>query len=144
MTRSAAVRCRSENPMNATRTLTHLAAAAALTLSTAAAQAQAPERAVHWAHALQAAFYGHGLSLSDPGTIAGIADANGLDASAVLRDLREGPAERQAHRDFAMAGQLGAVSYPTLLFVDGAEVHPLPATGTPLDVLNHRLGVLLA
>lgn len=48
-------------------------------------RAQAPGRAVHWAHELQAAFYGRGLSLSDPATIAGIASAHGLDEKLALR-----------------------------------------------------------
>ena len=104
---------------------------------------QAPERAVHWAHELQAAFYGSGLSLSDPTTIAGIASANGLDEEAVLRDLASGAGAEQAQADFELSRRLGVTSYPTLLFIDGNTVHPLPATGTPLNVLNRELDKLL-
>lgn len=107
-------------------------------------RAQAPDRAVDWAHALQAAFYGQGLSLSDPATMAGIAAAHGLDAAAVLRDLQSGAGQAQAQADFALARQLGVRSYPTLLFVDGSTVHQLPGTGTPLEVLNQKLDALLA
>lgn len=107
-------------------------------------RAQAPERAVYWAHELQAAFYGRGLSLSDHGTIQEIAAAHGLDVAAVVRDLQDGSAQAQAHRDFALARQLGVASYPSLLFVDGNKVHALPATGTALHVLNEQLDVLLA
>lgn len=107
-------------------------------------RAQAPERAVHWAHEVQAAFYGRGLSLSDPATIAGIAAANGLDEAVVLRDLQRSAGRTQAQADFALARRLGVTSYPTLLFVDGATVHPLPATGTALSTLNQKLDTLLA
>lgn len=110
----------------------------------AALRAQAPDRAVHWAHELQAAFYGRGLSLSDHDTIADIAATNGLNAAAVLRDLQDGSAQLQAKRDFALVRQLGASSYPTLLFVNGDDVHQLPATGTALQDLNQRLDALLA
>lgn len=110
----------------------------------AALRAQAPERAIHFAHALQAAFYGQGLSLSEPTTIAGIACANGLDEAAVLRDLTGGAATAQAHADFALARQLGVASYPTLLYVNAGRIYPLPATGTALSVLNQHLDVLLA
>lgn len=107
-------------------------------------RAQAPERAVYWTHALQAAFYDRGLSLSDPATIAGIAAANGLDEAAVLQDLKSGAGQAQAQVDFALAQQLGVASFPTLLFVDGNTVHPLPATGASLSVLNQQLDSLLA
>ena len=107
-------------------------------------RAQAPERAVHWAHELQAAFYAQGLSLSDPATIAGIAAAQGLDAAAALRDLESGAGRAQAQADFALSRLLGVASYPTLLFVDGNTAHPLPATGASLSALNQALDALLA
>jgi putative protein-disulfide isomerase len=107
-------------------------------------RAQAPERAVHWGRELLAAFYGRGLSLSAPATIAGIASANGLDETLALRDLADGSGEAQAEADFELARRLGVSSYPTLLFVDGAEVHKLPATGAELSELNERLDALLA
>ncbi len=106
-------------------------------------RAQAPERAVHWAHELQAAFYARGESLSDPATIAGIAAANGLDEAAVLRDLESDAGQTQAQADFALARRLGVTSYPTLLFVNGGTVHQLPATGTALSMLNQKLDTLL-
>ena len=108
----------------------------------AALRAQAPERAIHWAHQLQEAFYGRGLSLSEPGTIAGIAAAGGIDVDAVLRHLAEGSAHAQAEKDFALTRKLGVASYPTLLYVDGDQVHQLPATGTALEVLNSKLDAI--
>ncbi|MGG7445069.1 DsbA family protein [Kosakonia oryzendophytica] len=102
-----------------------------------------PERAVHWAHELQAAFYGQGLSLSDPATITGIAKAHGFDDAAVLSALQDGSAMAQARQDFAIARQLGVTSYPTLLYINDGVLHPLPATGTPLDVLNQTLDALM-
>ena len=111
----------------------------------AALRAQAPDRAVHWAHELQAAFYGRGQSLSEPTTIAAIAKANGLDDSLVLRQLANGSAKAHAEADFDLAhNKLGANSFPTLLFVDGSNVHKLPATGTAPAALNLKLDELLA
>jgi putative protein-disulfide isomerase len=110
----------------------------------AALRAQAPERAVHWAHQLQEAFYSRGLSLSAPGTIAGIASAEGLDAGLVLHQLADGSAKAQAQADFALTRALGVSAYPTLLYVDGSQVHRLPATGAALAALNSKLDALLA
>lgn len=107
-------------------------------------RAHAPERAVHWCHELQTAFYGEGLSLSDPATIASIAGANGLDEVAILRDLTDGSATAQARKDFALSRQFGITSYPTLLFIDAGRAYQLPATGTPLSMLNQQLDALLA
>lgn len=111
----------------------------------AALRAQDPGRAVQWAHELQAAFYGRGESLSEPATIVAIAKANRLDDGLVRRQLADGSAKAQARADFNLAhGTLGANSYPTLLFVDGDKVHPLPATGSGLLALNEKLDALLA
>ena len=110
----------------------------------AALMLQAPERAVDWAHQLQEAFYQHGLSLSEPSTVAAIASRNGLDEVQVLRALADGSAESQAEADFALARKLGVNSYPTLLYVDGTRLHQLPGTGTSLAILNSTLDSLLA
>lgn len=109
----------------------------------AALRELAPQRAVHWAHELQAAFYERGQSLSDPETIAQIATAGGLDAKEVVRQLEDGSARAKGQADFVLARQLGVSSYPTLLFVDAGQVHRLPATGTALEVLNQHLDALL-
>jgi len=115
-------------------------AAAAL----AALREQAPERAIHWLHQLQEAFYVHGRSLSDPKAIAEIAAADGLDVQRVLDELADGSAAALAQADFGNARALGVSTYPTLLFVDGSKVDGLPATGTALDVLNKKLDEVLA
>ena len=109
----------------------------------AALRAQDPGRAVRWAHELQAAFYGRGQSLSDPATMAAIAKAHGLDDRLVLQQLADGSAQALAQADFGLARQLGVSSYPTLLFVDGSDVHALPGTGTALSALNQKLDALL-
>lgn len=110
----------------------------------AALRAQAPERAVFWAHQLQEAFYTHGLSLSEPSTISLIASKHGLDERKVLKSLADGSAQSQAEADFALARSLGVSSYPTLLFIDGNNVHQLPATGTSLAMLNSELNALIS
>ena len=111
----------------------------------AALRAQAPERAVHWAHAVQSAFFMEGRNLSDPATIANIATAHGLDAKRVLQELGDGTAHAQAENDFAIAHQVLQVnSYPTLLYINGNQGYKLPATGTPLATLNQHLDQLLA
>lgn len=103
----------------------------------------APEKAIHWAHELQHAFYIRGLSLSDHTTITDIATADGLDKNAILLDLKNGAGQKQALADFAMSRALGVSSFPTLLFVDGDKVHQLPATGSTLQTLNNKLDNLL-
>jgi len=110
----------------------------------AALKLQAPNRAVDWAHQLQDAFYQHGLSLSEPSTVAAIALRNGLDQFKVLRTLADGSAASQAEADFALARELGVNSYPTLLYIHGTRVHQLPGAGTPLATLNSTLDSLLA
>ena len=103
----------------------------------------APDKAIYWAPQLQEAFYARGRSLSEPNTIADIAEADGLDAAQVLSRLEDGSALGQAQSDFALARRYGVASYPTLLFLDGRNVHALPATGAALEVLNKRLDALL-
>lgn len=103
----------------------------------------APEKAIHWAHELQHAFYIRGLNLSDHTTITDIATADGLDKNAILLDLKNGTGQKQALADFAMSRALGVSSFPTLLFVDGDKVHQLPATGSTLQTLNNKLDNLL-
>ncbi|MES2742520.1 MAG: DsbA family protein [Pseudomonadota bacterium] len=109
----------------------------------AALRELAPARAVYWAHQLLAAFYERGLSLSLPSTIAAIGAVGGLDPQAVLQRLADGSARAAALADFALARQLGVSSYPSLLFIDGATVHRLPATGATLAELNAQLTRLL-
>jgi putative protein-disulfide isomerase len=114
-------------------------AAAAL----AALRALAPERGIHFAHRLQEAFYLNGRSLSDHHTIIDIAASEGLDTARV-QSLLAGDAHKEALSDFSLAGRFGISSYPALLFVHGAQVHFLPATGATIEVLNARLDTLLA
>lgn len=109
----------------------------------AALRAQDAERSIRFAHLLQQAFYVEGRSLSDPEAIAHIAEAEGLDFAAIRSMLTDGRVHAAAQADFAMVRELGVTSYPTLLFIDGKQVHRLPATGTNLSVLNSRLDVLL-
>lgn len=104
----------------------------------------APERGIHFAHRLQEAFYLHGRSLSDPDTIVDIAASEGLDTTRVRGLLAGEHARKEARSDFSLARQLGVSSYPTLLFIDGARVHNLPATGATVEVLNARLNELMA
>lgn len=109
----------------------------------AALRAQDAGRSIRFAHLLQHAFYVEGRSLSDPQTIGRIAEAEGLDAAGVCRMLADGSAHVAAQADFAMARELGATTYPTLLFVDGDQVHRLPATGADPAVRNGQLDALL-
>jgi hypothetical protein len=48
-----------------------------------------------------------------------------------------------AQADFRLARTLGA-TFPTLLLIDGTNVHRLPATGTALQVMNRDLTQALA
>ena len=104
---------------------------------------QDPARAIHWVHELQKSFYLNGRSLSDQQTCLDIAAAHGLDVEAVRQNLTDGSGKQQALADFALARALGVQSYPTLLFVDGKNVTPLPAVGSSLDSLNQALTAML-
>lgn len=110
----------------------------------AALRRQAPQRALHWVHALQAAFYTRGQSLSDPETLAGIARDEGLDAVRAVAEFNDGTALAEAQQDFAWARQLGVSSYPTLLLLHGGRVHPLPGTGTAVRQMTAALDAQLA
>jgi len=103
-----------------------------------------PDRAIHWAHQLQQAFYEDGLSLSEHATIARIAAEGGLDREAVLRRLQDGAAVAAAQADFELARTLGVSTYPTLLLIRGEDVERLPTNGQGIDELNRRLDMLLA
>jgi putative protein-disulfide isomerase len=117
--------------------------------STAAAEGLAALRCqdesggISFFHAMQEAFYGEGRSLSDPETYAQIATTTGVDPDRTRQLLRSGEAARLAQDDFSFTRRLGVSSYPTLLLVDGSEVHRLPGTGTALEVLNRSLDQLL-
>lgn len=120
---------------NGTMVMDSLDVAAAL----AVLRAQDTVNAVHWAHELQDAFYGKGRSLSDPATIAGIAEANSLDAGFILRQLSERTGEALVRSNFHQAREPDVSSYPTLLFVDSKGVSNLLATGAAPSALNARL-----
>lgn len=109
----------------------------------AALRTVAPQRGIQLAHRLQEAFYLNGRSLSDPNTIVDIAASEGLDTAQVQSLLAGEYARKEALADFALARQLGVSSYPTLLLIDDAQVHVLPATGATIEVLNARLDALM-
>jgi putative protein-disulfide isomerase len=81
----------------------------------AALRAEAPDRALELAGAMQHAFYVDGLSLSEPETYRALARAAGLEAGAVLARLRSAETRAAAVAGFARARELGVTSYPTLL-----------------------------
>lgn len=101
----------------------------------AALRAQAPQRAMQFAHRLQEAFYVHGLGLSDVETAVDIARDEGLDAERVRHDLERGAAHQQALHDFELVRELHVQSHPTLLGLCAGRVTPLPGTGTPVAAL---------
>jgi putative protein-disulfide isomerase len=109
----------------------------------AALRAQDEARAIEFLHRMQQAFYGEGRSLSDAQTYAQIATEAGVDPESTKKALASGEAARLARSDIAWARELGVSSYPTLLFMAGDQVRPLPATGTALEVLNRDLDAAL-
>lgn len=107
-------------------------------------RAQAPGRAVYWAHAVQAAFYSEGRSLSNPDTLTTIARKYGLDVQRALQQWNNGQAHSMAAADIELARhRLGVQSFPTLLLVKAGHIHQLPATGATLSELNQALNALL-
>jgi putative protein-disulfide isomerase len=109
----------------------------------AALRAQAPERAVELAAAMQRAFYLDGRSLSDPDTFVDLARACGLD-SAPVRDFMTGPdGGLAAAEDFALARALGARSFPTLLVARDGALVPLPRIGASVAMLTRHLDAAL-
>lgn len=117
---------------------------AAAAAGLAALRAQDERRGIEFFHQIQQAFYVDGCSLSDPDTYVRIATESGLDPDRAEQMLASGEADTLAQADFAMARTLGATTYPTVLVIDGNNVHRLPATGTPLDVMNRELAEALA
>jgi len=105
----------------------------------AALRAQAPERAVPLAAALQRRFYVDGESLSDPDTVASVARANGLDADRAVAFMTGAEGPRAAAEDFAFARALGATTFPSLLVLAGDRGVQLPAVGTPVEALGRHL-----
>lgn len=117
---------------------------AAAAAGLAALRSQDERRGIEYFHQIQRAFYGEGRSLSDPETFARIATASGLDPDRTKQMLASGDAAKLGRADFALARTLGATTYPTLLLVDGSNVHRLPASGTALEVMNRELTQALA
>jgi putative protein-disulfide isomerase len=99
----------------------------------AALRAAAPGRAAELAIAAQRAFYVDGLSLSEPGTYARIAEAAGLEPGPVLAALSS-PTD-----DFRRAAALGVDAYPTLLAVDGEHVAVLARGHATADDVDRSL-----
>jgi putative protein-disulfide isomerase len=110
----------------------------------AALRAQAPDRAVPLAAALQRRFYVDGRSLSDPATIASIADAEGLDADRAVAFMTGPDGTAAAAEDFSLTRSLGVSSFPSLLVVAGDQGVQLPAVGTRVEVLTRYLDEALA
>jgi len=117
---------------------------AAAAAGLAALRSPDERRGIEYFHQIQQAFYGEGRSLSDPETYARIAAAGGLDPDRTRQMLASGEAAKLAQADFTLARTLGATTYPTLLLIDGSNIHRLPATGTALEVMNGELSQALA
>jgi putative protein-disulfide isomerase len=109
----------------------------------AALRTVAPERGIDFAHRMQEAFYSEGRSLSDPDTIVDIAASEGLDTAKLRNLLTSEYTRKESLAEFSLARRLGVPSYPTLLLMDGAQAHSLPATGATIEALNERLNTLL-
>jgi len=105
----------------------------------AALRAQAPDRAVPLAAALQRRFYVDGESLSDPSTIAAVAREHGLDAERAVAFMTGAEGPSAAAEDFAFARSLGVTSFPSLLVLAGEHGVQLPAVGTKPEVLGRYL-----
>lgn len=76
---------------------------------------QAPGRALEFAGALQRAWYGDGLSLSDPATLRKVAGGLGVDADAAVAGYLDPDSRREALEGFREVRRLGVDSFPTLL-----------------------------
>jgi putative protein-disulfide isomerase len=110
----------------------------------AALRQAAPGRAAELANAMQHAFYADGLSLSEPVTYRGIAEAAGLDADAVVSAFESPEAAAEAERDLRRTAELGVTGFPTLLAVDGDRVTVLAHGQATADEVERRLAGLIA
>ncbi|MDH6622570.1 protein-disulfide isomerase-like protein with CxxC motif [Streptomyces sp. LBL] len=104
----------------------------------------APDRILDLAAVLQHAFYGDGLSLSDPATYRAVADSAGLDSEAVLDAFTAPGPTVAAKDDFTRAAGLGVDSFPTLLAVEGDRTTPLAVGHATADQIDQRLHTLWA
>jgi putative protein-disulfide isomerase len=105
----------------------------------AALRQAAPDRAAELASALQQAFYVDGRTLSDPATYQKLAEAAGLDATAVVAAFEAPEARDAARADFHRAAELGVTGFPTLLAVDGDRVTALAHGHATADDVDARL-----
>jgi len=103
----------------------------------AALRAQAPEKSLLLASAVQSAFFMDGRDLNDPYTYQDLARAHKLDARAVGKLLAD-PAwsASAAQNDFTRARHLGAISFPTLFLHTGDHTELLTRGLAPLDKLE--------
>lgn len=88
---------------------------------------------------LHEAFFIHGLSLSDPQTIAWVAAREGLDPDEARRGYLSPASETAAREDLAMAAELGVSGFPTLLVADRQRSVVLGAGAASGDDIERRL-----
>ncbi|MEV4503704.1 DsbA family protein [Streptomyces klenkii] len=121
---------------NGTAVLDSAAAATAL----AALRAQAPERTLEFAGALQRAWYVDGRSLSDPETVRAVASGlGGVDAGAVVAAFADPATRRAVEAEFREVRRLGVDAFPTLLLHTPGGLRRLGGPTTSARALTRAL-----
>jgi putative protein-disulfide isomerase len=109
---------------------------------------QAPDLAVSFTGAIQAAFYRQGRDLRDVAVYRSIAREHGLDVDAVTNSYEDPATRAAAQEQFRTVRSLGVAEYPTLLLHTAGGTHRLGgavASGQSLSLaLNAHLAGLAA
>lgn len=93
-------------------------------------------RAIAFAHAVQAAFYGAGKSLNEVATYVEIVTAMGLDTATFEARMAEPKYEEQARGEFRLSNQLGVQGFPALIYRDDKHLAAIARGYQSLEVLE--------
>jgi putative protein-disulfide isomerase len=103
-------------------------------------KAAAPDKAIHFASAIQRLHMAEGKNLSDGESYRQLAESLNLDGDDFIRRLQEEEWKEEARYEFALVKQLGITGFPAVLLQTAADKFYLIARGyTSFEALDATL-----
>jgi len=94
--------------------------------------------------AIQSAFYAEGRDVTQPGVLADLAAALGVDAAAFLGAFDSDAARAKTQAHFRQARQAGVRGFPALILQQDAQLLPVSNGCQPLDTVRAAIDACLA